>query len=447
MKRLFKVFAVIAALAAVGPRWGFAATRIEGGTLLDSTGLAYSTSSAGLNTDGLNTLSMQATYSTTTFPTATIVDGRKSTMTITVSDNNALVAAKAAVRLTIINPSSTTWVGTILTLNGIAFREGVGKEWRSITTATGTAINLAAAIDASDYFEAVAVSTVVFATATYNGVAPNSWTAATSAPTVISTSAPLFSGGLENARLYINGVSLIQGTDWTRGATSALTAKAISDTIMARSALTSIIVSTYTSGGIIFATSTLVGVNAYETFTSTSGALRLAGSATANTATFSNGLASDIASSVFNENNHRLTLGLPVLYTTSAGTAPQNLVAGTTYFVVPTDRNNFKLASSQANALANTTLTVSTFTGAGTFVLTPLAISASPANLGFKFQVSNDNTNWADLAVSSVTLTATSNSTSFWDLGTPAYRWIRAFFVGPAQGGYAITITANGRQN
>lgn len=446
MKR-FKLLAVLAALAAIGPKWGFAATRTEGGTLLDSTGLAYDLTGTGINTDALNNLSLLATYSTTTFTAATLSDGRKSTATVTVNSNTSLAAAKANVKLTIINPSSTTWVGTTLTLNGTAFREGVGKEWTAVATATGTCINLAAAIDASALFDAVCVSTVVFSTAAYNGVVPNAWTAVTSAPTVISTSAPTFTGGLEDARLYMNGVSLIQGIDWLVGTTSSATAKAISDAAMARSGISSVIVTTWTPAGIVFATATLVGVNAYSLYTSTSGALRLNGSATANTDTFLNGLASDIStSSVFTKNKHLLTLGLPALLTVPTGTAPQNLITGTTYFIVPTDANNFKLATTKALAVAGTTLTVSTFTGSGSITLTPLAI-ATVANNGFKLQVSNDNTNWADLAVSSVTLTSSSSSTTFWDLGTPAYRWIRALFLGPTSGGYAVTITANGRQN
>jgi hypothetical protein len=62
---------------------------------------------------------------------------------------------------------------------------------------------------------------------------------------------------------------------------------------------------------------------------------------------------------------HGLTLGHEVRFSTT-GTLPTGLVAATTYFVIPVDANNFKVASTHANAYSSTALPITAATGSGT---------------------------------------------------------------------------------
>jgi hypothetical protein len=160
------------------------------------------------------------------------------------------------------------------------------------------------------------------------------------------------------------------------------------------------------------------------------------------------GAASNVvtASSKLNVTAHGLTTGLPVLYTAPAGTSPGALVANTTYYAIRVDANNFYLASSQANAVAGTKVSISTQTarGGGSFVLTPLAIAGTPS---FKWEYSNDNANWSNVSVSSVTMSSLAPATTTWDFGTVNYRYLRLNVVAPTAGGISIVITGIGKSN
>lgn len=454
MKRLLKSFLVAAAIvAATGPRWGFAAQRVNGSQLFSETALAYSKTSTVLTTDDIDSLSLQAVVSSFVPTALTVYDGRKSTASVTVSNYVALSVHPSSVTVTIKsngNATSSAVANSYLTLQGVVFKEGYGGKYTyTAAYATMTATSLAAAIqaDSSGLFTATSSSNVVTVVTTSSGTGVNSYTCTSSTPAAVTCGASTFAGGLDNAIIAVNGVVLRQGTDWNAVTNASTTAKNLSDAMMARSAISSIILSTWSAAGVVTATATTTGVNAYSLFTSTAAALRLNGSSTATTDTFLNGLASDIAANTFTYNNHGLTTGLDVRYNTVTGTAPQNLVNGTTYFVIRDSASSFRLATTRALATATTptAVTISTFTGSGSFTLTPLALSGSPA---FKIQVSNDNSNWFDLAVTSVTFASPYTSTNqFWDLGTPSYGYLRVNYTVGTQGGVALTVTANGRKS
>ena len=143
--------------------------------------------------------------------------------------------------------------------------------------------------------------------------------------------------------------------------------------------------------------------------------------------------------------SHGMSLALPVLYG-----APVGIIGGlsnqTTYYVIPVDANSLKLASSASNALLGTGIVV-TSTGtqltARVFTLTPLAISGSPS---FKWQVSNDNSNWVDLAVSSVTLTSYTypSESTLWSFGYIGTRYLRLNVVAPTTGGLGLNVRVIG---
>lgn len=101
----------------------------------------------------------------------------------------------------------------------------------------------------------------------------------------------------------------------------------------------------------------------------------------------------DVAGSSFEVVGHGYTTGLKVGIA-SDGTLPAPLTA-TDFFVIVVDADNFQLATSLANALAGTEVTLSdNGSAASTTTFTP----ASIAGANVKLQKSNDGTNWTDVA-------------------------------------------------
>lgn len=437
-KSLLAAVALVVAVTA-----GYTATRYAGNALFSETALAYTKTSDVLNTDELNNLSLQAVISSYVPVAQTVFDGQKSTMSIAVSSYSALASAQASVRITI--ASNTALGGHSVTINGTRYLEGTGGQWFKTATASNTAIALAAALDANSSYDASASSNVVYATMTVAGSYGNSFTCVSSTAAALICSAATFTGGQDAARLAVNGVVLDAGTHYTVATSSSVTAKAISDAMMAIPSLAAIFTSTWNANGIVTATAAAVGVNAYTLFTSTPAALRLNGSSTTASTTFLNGLASDVVSNTWTKANHGFTTGLDVKYNTVTGTAPQNLINNTTYFVIRDGASTFRVATTRALATATTPTAVvtSTVTGLGSFTFTPLVLTGSPV---LKIQISNDDTNWSDLSVTTVTfISPYTSTTQFWDLGMPAYKSLRLSYIQGTAGGVALTVTANGR--
>jgi len=440
MKKLIYAVAAIAGLSFGPLRPAIAADLVYNAELVSDSCIGASTN-YDLSLAGINQLSFVAAYSTTTPASKTFGDGRKSTATITVTNFSGLNSAKATVRFTIVNASSTTWRNVNLTLNGVNFREGAGKEWTAVNTATGTAIAIAAAIDAHSSFDAVAVSTVVYTTATVAGAYANSWAATTSAPTTISTSAPTFTGGQDNERLAINGVVLDAGTGFTAATSSAATAHSICAAVLANATLSTDITCS-TTPGIVTLTATAVGTGEYSLFTSTPPSLTINGSTTSKTATMINGLATkvDLTNNLITIAAHGWGTGLDVLYTKGSGTAIGGLTTGTTYFVIKSNYDQIKLATTKALAAAGTAIDLTSQQGGNTHTLAPLAMTGSP---GFLWQASNNNT-FVNLSVSSVTISGT--STANWDFGVLGYKTLRLKYNAPTTGCAQVTATGTGRR-
>lgn len=383
------------------------------------------------------------------YATATVAGVNGNSFTITSSTPAAMTVASA----NFTGGRDNALNNAYFNLNGMTFLNG--DLWTSQLTSSDTASNIASAINtyipSSLSFYATFSNSVVTVTTIASNTVCNAFTLTSSTPTALAAGAATFSGGKNTSFITINGITLTQGINWNASAISSTTAKNISDAIQANGTLSALISSTWTfklvSGstqGVVTATSTYVGANKnYGWFSSTNAALAMS-----NEQLFG-GTDTSISTTtgIISATSHGLTKALPVLYTKSAGTSPGLLVAGTTYYPIIVNANSFKLSSTSTGAvasLANVSLTTQTSTGGGTFALTPLGITGTPA---FKWQLSNDNSNWSDVSVSSVTISSFASATTTWDFGTINYRYIRLNFVAPTAGGINIVVTGIGKNN
>ena len=138
--------------------------------------------------------------------------------------------------------------------------------------------------------------------------------------------------------------------------------------------------------------------------------------------------------------------GLPVLY--SSTVTVTGLTTGTTYYAsAPINVAGFSpyfyVSTTYANSVAGTYIQVtSTGTVNGcTATFTPLPINGSAY---FVWQTSDDNANWTDLSVSSVTFSSpyTAASTQ-WDLGVLYGRFLRLVAKSPAAGAINFSVWMN----
>ena len=415
--------------------------------LVNETGLAYNNTysldmgTSVLSHSNVDSLSMQAVYSSATISAVTFTDGAKSTGTITVSSFSALVGAQGTNTIRVANNSSLT--GVSFFLNGIQFL--AGDLWSVGGSSAVTAGNIAAAINgfapASTLVSASTTSAgVVTMTCVSSGTACNAITLTTSKSSALAVGGAKFSGGKDHAFLVIDGITLTQGTDFTAATSNANTATNIKNAIIANSTLNALL-AVSTASSVVYATSTAIGANTcYGWFSSTSSALSVSNNALYGGADSAVSVSTDKVT----KTNHNFTTGLQVVLQKSAGTAPTGLATGTTYYAIRNDANNFQLASSLTNAQAGIAVNVTAITGGGTFTLTPLAIAGTPS---FKWQESNDNSNWNDISVSSVTMTSLAPAATTWDFGNVNYRYIRLNVVAPTQGAITLVVTGIGKSH
>lgn len=402
--------------------------------LVNETALAYNnTYSVDLQSNGVNALSAQATYSSATIPSATFQDGSQSHGSFTVLNYAALAAAPAVNHITVV--TNTDLTGASLVLPGYVFREGL--DWHKVATTSGTAESIKLALAQVPFLSVSRAGSVVYATAPA-GSFYNSYQLVSSTQTALAVATPYFTGGQDNASVRINGVILRQGINFTAATSNAATATSLASGINASSLLNTV-VTAGASGAVVTSTSTSNGavynyslVSSTPTALSRSGALMTGGTTPADT----------LGSATLSIPSHGLTLGLPVLYSTAGGGLIGGLTNQTTYYAIRVDANSVKLASSQSNALLGTGIVVtstSTQLSAHTFTLAPLAIAGTPS---FKWQVSNDNSNWLDLQVSSVTVSSYTNppTSTIWSFGYIGTRYLRLNVVAPTAGGLGLNV-------
>jgi hypothetical protein len=136
----------------------------------------------------------------------------------------------------------------------------------------------------------------------------------------------------------------------------------------------------------------------------------------------------DSTTDLMTKTAHGFATGLIVQVSTTT-TLPAGLSAATNYYVIYVSANTYKLATSNANALAGTAIDLTT-NGTGTHTVTPTAL----AGASVKLQGSMDNTNWADLpiigtgdATKSASITTTQNNHLCAD--APAFDYIRCYYT------------------
>lgn len=403
--------------------------------LVNETALAYNNNYVvNLNSNGIGTLSAQAFYSTSTVANATFQDGSQSTGSFTVVSYTALSSASATNNVTVTSNSGLT--GASVSVPGYVFYNGI--DWATQDVSSNTAISIGAALATVPYLRVSVSGSVVYATATY-GSLYNSYTMLSN-NAGLTVAAANFSGGQDNASFAVNGVQMRQGLNWTAGTSNSATASSIASAINAQSSLSLIHASA--SGSVVTATSTINGATYnYRLQTSAPASLSASGPSMVNGVDPGMKLGSTVFTSV---SNNGLTLALPILY--SGSPAIGGLATGTTYYSIPTIGNSFLLSKYSTSAVAGIDLVTVTSTNtqitANSYTLAPLGFTG---NASFKWQVSNDNATWSDLAVSSITVTpTTAANNTLWSFGYIGTQYVRLAVVAPTTGGLALKVVLIG---
>lgn len=375
MRNLTLSLIMLATLPMVG------AAAVGSVTLVNDPALAFSnTYPLNLNAPptAANRLSAQITSSSATIASQTFTDGSQSTASITVGSNNIL--AKQATNTITVPPTASILAapataqivvssgvpGSIISINGNQLREG--HEWTSVATASGSATNLAAAINT--YLPSILTAvttgyTTIYTTTVARGSLPNSYTLTSSTPTVITTTT--FSGGhdpiLQNDEITFNGNVYRNGYLWTDGSgTSTGTALSIAQFL---NTLGVIIASVPTNGTIVTATATLAGATGNGYTLSASAGL------TVGSANFTGGQSSGSISI----NGVTFTAGVDFTTGTTAQTATSLAAA----------INSATLDGTSAAAIAAVVTTTSTLSGtSANYALTtstPAALTLSGATM------------------------------------------------------------------
>ncbi len=330
-----------------------------------------------------------------------------------------------------------------ITVNGRSYYRGYYWNLPSDPpeTSTGTAVSIASLLSTIAGIHATATGSVVYATATAAGTAANAFTIVSSTPAAMTVLTPTFTGGVDNAQVCINGTCLVQGTDWTKGASVTATALSIAGAINANSSLNTLVVSTNVAG-VVKTTSTLVGTAANYTLTSSTPA---ALSVSHPTYVGGQNASFTVGSPTINIPSHGYTTAVAVLLSTGGATPPSPLVNQTTYYAILVDANNIQLATTSARAQAGTyvTFTSSSTTGPHTYTLTPLAYAG---NATLQWFASNDGTNYNPLDISSVTYSSPSSTptSTVWDFGAVNYKYFQLDVVAPTAGGLNLVVTVQG---
>ena len=442
-----KIILTAAALAAFA--YAAHAVNFFTGTLINETALAHNnTYVLDLAVPNIVSVSANANYSPASVPTASFQDGRTSSGTVSVLNFANLNQRAATDNLTVVNNSALKQA--VIQLPGYWFLEGL--DWKAQSTATGTALSIAAALNRTTLVTAHASGNVVYATAVANGTYYNSISLRSSTPTALSVASSFLTGGLDNAVLKVNGTMFRAGRDFTAATSNNATASSIAAAINANAQTKKWVRATPSGANVSLAANFNGSIYNFSTFSSDNADLALNGpvivfpngSAASN---MTNGVAPDVAlgSAKINIPGHHLTSALAVLYT--QGALLGGLTDQTTYYAIPVDANTVELASSANNATASPPVAIvitSTNTGssANSYSLAPLPFSGIA---GFDWEVSNDKSSWSPLSVSSVTVHAgDSPAITSWAFGTIGLRFLRANVVAPTTGGLQVMVTVAG---
>lgn len=356
------------------------------------------------------------------------------------------------------------------TLNGSVYTNGTN--WFSTSFASNTALAIVNVIngDRTDVLASTSAATVVTFTAVSTGTAGNSFTL-TSSTAALPAGAATFSGGRNNGTLGINNIFLTAGTDFAIGASTRNAAINLAAAITADARLNTVIVASATSvaganWGVVWTTSIVVGtVSNYVTYTSTQDVMKITpftsssavtGAATGAMLGGTNSAYSLATPTIITKTAHGLTTGYGVILGTAANAAvPSPLAFGTTYFAIRSTADNFSLATTFANALAGTAITLTSSRTAVTANTFTIGTQNLAGNAVFQPQASDDGLNWNNIVTGNYAATiaaatfvsAYTAASTLWDFGIFDHRYLRLLFMGPTTGGVAFTATINQKNN
>lgn len=377
-----------------------------------------------------------AEYDDGTPAAKTFTDGQISTGNITVADLAALTTAYASNTITVLSTSNLA--NAQIALPGYTFKQTI--DWRVGSSTSATAASIATALAKIPWLTVTRDYAVITITAKVPGAYYNTIPVSSNHAS-ITVATPYMAGGQDNAVLTINGIELRHNLNWYVGATSATAATSIAAAINGNTALAALLTATANSpsDGIVALASDATGASKnFSLYSSAPDDLVLSGAVMTGGA--------DPAYSIGSGNiripSHGFNLALPVLYTEDTE-AILPLVDQTTYYVIPVDSNNIKLAERSTDAVAGVFITMtSSAAPSHTYTLSPLEISG---NSSFKWEVSTDNVNWSDMAVASVTISdyGTLPLSTSWDLDT-SKDYIRLSLLAPDSGALNLSVLVDG---
>ncbi len=420
-----------------------ATTVVYNGFLVNDPALAYSKTFAinlkngGANQRTIDNLTATAAWSNGTPSATTMTDGSVGQGTFTVTSITGLVGVQASATITVTSTSSLK--NSVLFVNGTRLRSFY--EWKVGASTMTTAVNIAAVITKLAGIDASAADGVVYATATTAGTAGNAFTLTKYSASNLSLSGAVFSGGVDDAYVQIGTKRLTRGTAWAVGVSTLATADNIVTAINADATLSPLVTAS-SSSAVITVKADAVGTAGNYALATFPTSITKSGTA------LTGGTASSYAVNLptFHKVSHGLTTALPVLYTTTFTVT--GLTTATTYYAYKVDADNFKLSNTSTGAVAGTgflTPTSGSVVGPHTLTFTPLTMTGTSS---FKWQASNDNSTWFDLAVASVTLaTPYTGSQTVWVFGAVPYHYMRVNFVGPTTGGVNLAVSLYGSNN
>jgi hypothetical protein len=418
---------------------------------LDSTEWSYTAiatdTSKSIDVSPYYRFSAQAVYADGTPSTMTLItSGQQSTATLTVTRNDVGTAKRPWLTITVSSQGTTgILTGAVITLNNRRFVQGT--HWNIGASSVATAKSISDAIDATAQYRATytfagADWAVISASFTETGTLHNGYAASVST-VALTLSASTFTGGEANGVIHIGSMTLTHGTHWTDSTTAALTAKAISNAILAN--MGTLFRSTFSSN-VIYASSTINGSFNYP-IDGPSG-LTIAGPG------FMNGRASDInlATDRITKASHGLSTGMMVWFaTTSPNMTPGGLANGATYWAIANNLNTFQLSDTSSGSVAGIAVDISSvpLIVASTYTIVPVSLSPGPGT-GFYWTFSNDNVNFSTYAVtntnvSSVTYSGSGNTV--WDFGVFQYKYLKLNAKGPISGAISLFIRLFGKRD
>ena len=139
---------------------------------------------------------------------------------------------------------------------------------------------------------------------------------------------------------------------------------------------------------------------------------------------------------------HGFTLALPVGYT-AAGASIGGLTTNTTYYVIPVSADSIALALTSTGAISGSSVTVTSVTNQATAHAPTLQAVVPSGTPSFKWQMSNNDTDYVDVNISSITVSAYTYpyaTTAFEFNGFDGfnYRYLRLNVIAPTAGGLKL---------